>query len=267
MRLAISGYHSFIAKHLIKKLEQLGHTLVLIDRAFLYSLDALTKLLVKEKPDYIFHLSACGNMAGQIDKSEIFQANVVNTFNLLMASQAVDYKAFINFSTSSVLLKHETMYSTTKLASEIIVSQFSKTISIRPSTVIGVGEQPQHLIPILIRSCIYGDEMPFIGEPSHDFIAVDDLISGILKVIENMDKNIRSINISSGKQYTNEEVRKIVEKMTNKKANIKYIEGKMREYDTKDWKVDNSKILNLGWQPLFTLEETIGKMIKAQVWN
>ena len=266
MKSAISGYHGFIAKHLIKKLEQLGHELVLIDRAFLYSLDAITKLLIKEKPDYVFHLSGYGNMSDQIDKKEIFQANVINTFNLLMASQAVNYKALINFSTSSVLLEYETMYSATKLMGELLAGQFPKTVSVRPSTVIGVGEQSTHLIPTLIRSCLYEEEMPFIGEPSHDFIAVDDVISGVLKIIENIDKVDKQVNISSGIQTTNQAVREIVEQLTGKKANVKYVD-RMREYDTKDWKVNNAALVNLGWEPIHYLEDTITKMIKEQVWN
>ena len=266
MKSAISGYHGFIAKHLIKKLEQLGHELVLIDRAFLYSLDAITKLLIKEKPDYVFHLSGYGNMSDQIDKKEIFQANVINTFNLLMASQEVNYKAFINFSTSSVLLEYETMYSATKLIGELLASQFFKTVSVRPSTVIGTGEQSVHLIPTLIRSCIFGEEMPLETDSTHDFIAVEDVVSGVLKIIENMNKVGKQVNISTGLQTTNQQVREIVERLTGKKVNVKYVD-KMREYDTKDWKVDNSKLLSLGWQPVFTLEETITKMIKAQVWN
>ena len=266
MKSIISGSHGFIAKHLINQLEQLKHKVVPIDRYLLANQERLMDFFDKEKPDYIFHLATYGNMSDHNERQAIFQANVINTWNMLIACQSVDYKAFINFSTSSVLLKHETMYSTTKLASEIIVNQFPKTVSIRPSTVIGVGEQSQHLIPTLIRSCLYGEEMPFIAEPSHDFIVVEDVISGVLKVIDSMDKNIRSINISSGKQYTNHQVKKIVELLTGKTANIKLVDD-LRVYDTKDWKVDNSKLLSLEWQPLFTLEETITKMIKAQVWN
>ena len=250
----------------MEHLVALGHKVAPIDRYLLGNQEQLMSFFNKQKPAYIFHLATYGNMSDHNEKQAIFQANVINTWNMLVACESVDYKAFINFSTSSVLLQYETMYSTTKLASELTVAQFPKTVSIRPSTVIGVGEQPQHLIPTLIRSCIYGEEMPFIGEPSHDFIAVEDLISGVLKVIDNINKNLRAVNISSGVITTNQEVREIVEKITGKRANVKYID-KMRDYDTKEWKVDNSKLLSLGWQPLWTLEQTITKMVKSQVWN
>lgn len=270
MKWAVSGSHGFIAKHLIKKVEQSKLIVVPIDRDLLTNKEQLKDFFNKEKPDYIFHLATAGNVHNyQQEKEIIFQANVVNTWNMLMASQNIDYKAFINFSTSSVLLPYETMYSTTKLAAEIIVSQFPKTISIRPSTVIGIGEQPEHLIPSLIRSCLYGEGMPFVSDPSHDFIDVEDLILGILKVMENIGntkRSLKSINISSGKQYNNHQVKEIVELLTGKKANIQ-IEDNLRVYDTKDWKVDNSMIVSLGWQPTFTLEETIAGMIKEQLWN
>ena len=240
--------------------------MVPIDRYLLADQERLMDFFNKEKPDYIFHLATYGNMSNHNEKQVIFQANVINTWNMLMAFQAIDYKAFINFSSSSVLLEYETMYSATKLMGELLTGQFPKTVSVRPSTVIGVGEQSQHLIPTLIRSCLYEEEMPFISEPSHDFIAVEDVVSGVLKIIENMDKVGKQVNISSGIQTTNQTVREIVEELTGKKANVKYID-KMREYDTKDWRVNNAALVNLGWKPIDYLQDTIKKMIREQVWN
>ena len=266
MKCLISGSTGFIGSNLVRTLEQLGHTVVPIYNEKLLSRDYLAGFMKEVKPDYIFHLAAYGNMATHLDMDKMYEANVIKTFNLLVVSQSFDSKAFINFSTSSVLLPNQTFYSRTKRASELLIEQFPNTVSARPSTVIGIGEQKEHLIPKLIRSCLYQEEMPFIGEPTHDFISVNDLIRALLKIVDNMGLSEKQMNISTGKILSNQQILEIVEKLTGKKANIKYVEN-LRSYDTPEWKVDNTDILNLGWKPQESIEQTIASMIKAELWN
>ena len=115
----------------------------------------------------------------------------------------------------------------------VLENQKKPYLIVRPSSVTGVGEQSQHLIPTLIRSCIDGEEMPFVGEPKHDFIDIDDFCNGLVTLIKEGVYN-QTVNISSGIQYSNEDVKKMVEVVTGKKANIKRVKS-MRKYDTDKW--------------------------------
>ena len=171
MKVLISGSTGFIGGHLFRALEQLGHTVVPIYNEKLLSLPYLEGVISEVKPDYIFHLATYGNMYNHKDIKKILEANIIKTYNFLQASQKTSYRAFINFSTSSVLLPTQTNYSKSKKASELIAELFPNTVSIRPSTVIGIGERTEHLIPKLIRSCLHQEEMSFVAEPTHDFIS------------------------------------------------------------------------------------------------
>jgi len=122
-------------------------------------------------------------------------------------------------------------------------------IIVRPSSVTGVGEQEQHLIPKLIKSCLDGVEMPFVGEPTHDYIDVEDFVKGVMYLTENINKyRNQTFQISSGISYSNEDVKNMVESITGKEANIKRVEN-MRKYDTEKWIVKPT--LEFSQRPLY----------------
>ena len=214
----------------------------------------------------IVHCAPYGNMAHHTDEDAILQANIIALHNLLQASKRLPYKAFINISSSSVLLHHETLYSATKKGGEALckwmADEYGKPIvSLRPSSITGKGEQETHLIPRLIQSCLTGEKMQFVPKATHDFIDVRDVVHAILFLSNKADKyKGRSFNVSNGFTHSNEKVKEIVEKLTGKKANTEKVEA-LRSYDTKNWEVDNSPLKSIGWKPKFTLEESIQFML------
>lgn len=181
--------------------------------------------------DHIIYSAGYGNYYDQNDVYETYKANVLEPIRLLTNSK---FDSFTYISTSSVLIPTQTDYSRSKKVMEWVLENQNKPyLIVRPSSVTGVGEQSQHLIPTLIRSCIDGTEMPFVGEPKHDFIDVDDFCNGIITLTKEGFFN-QTVNISSGIQYSNEEVKEMVESITGKKANIKRVKS-MRKYDTDEW--------------------------------
>jgi nucleoside-diphosphate-sugar epimerase len=183
--------------------------------------------------NHIIYSAGYGNYYDQKDRYETYKANVLEPIRLLDNSK---FDSFTYISTSSVLLPTQTDYSRSKKVMEwVLENQKKPYLIIRPSSVTGVGEQSQHLIPTLIRSCIDGEEMPFVGEPVHDFVDIEDFCDGIIFMIKNIDSTKEhTVNISSGFVYSNEEVKEMVEMITGKQANIKRVKS-MRKYDTDKW--------------------------------
>lgn len=265
MKAVISGYHSFIGTHLKTRLSLSDIEVVAIPRYTLHDRDSLKLFFKKEQPDYIFHLSSYGNMYDQDNEDLIVSTNIGGTYNLLQASKDINYKSFINFSSSSALLPYETLYSATKAASERLCRAFSfkydKPItSIRPSTVIGVGEQASHLIPKLLDSCYKGTQMPFTNDPTHDFIDVRDLVEAVVLIALSDDLLEDVYNVSTNTSSNNGKVKKLVEYFTGKKANV-VVSKSLRPYDTTNWKVDNTPLLELGFTPDYVLEDSIREMV------
>lgn len=249
----ITGSSGFVGSHLIKSLknvEAIPHQ------------EISTKKL---KPfDNFYFLSTYGNMAFHDDDEKIIQANVLDLVNMSMQAKRLDFNSFVFMSTSSVRLKYQTLYSRTKRASEEILLALTEKHSlpfciVRPYSITGVGEQPQHLIPTLIRSCLAGELMSFVPGPVHDFIDVSDVVNAIMILSKERAKGI--FEVGSEIAYTNQQVREIVERITGKKANIKQV-GRLRNYDTDQWVCKNCRVRNFGWLPKKSLEQSIAEMVK-----
>lgn len=252
----ISGSSGFIGKHLTARLIELGIKVAPIPREFLSSPVDLNGLLNEYSPDYIFHLATAGNMYGESKRDEIFTANLVETYFLLSESKDIDYKAFVNFSTSSVLLPTETFYSATKAGAERLSRAFAqqynkRIVTVRPASVFGEGEQNKHLIPVIIDALKNDKEISLVEEPTHSWIYVEDFVEALIKVVENIDKvKGKEVNISYGKgsYQSNKEVVEVLERVSGKKLKYKKVES-LRSYDTKNWSVENDILESLGWKP------------------
>jgi len=132
---------------------------------------------------------------------------------------------------------------------------------VRPGSVIGTNEQPQHLIPKLIDSCLHHSRMDFVKEPTHDFVDVRDVVDAMLLIAENAKAHPgQTFEVARGKAVSNKEVLDLVEKTTKGRANLHNVES-LRPYDNTDWKLDNSAIKELGWRPQYTLRQTIKEMV------
>lgn len=188
------------------------------------------------KPEYfenggpVFFLSTYGNMAHHADNYMMVKANVLDVLSVLKA-----YDGYLLYmSSSSVMLQIQTPYSRTKRAAEEILLAFPelKFCIVRPYSVTGVGEQKEHLIPTLIRSCMEGEEMPFDPYPVHDFIDVEDVVDALVEFAEHEHSGV--FELGNGIPYTNQSVKEIVEEVTGKKANLKD-SGRLRDYDSSAW--------------------------------
>lgn len=249
----VTGASGFLGGHLIKSLkggiEPIFHK------------EIATKTL---KPfSHFYFLSTYGNMSFHKETDKILQANVSDLIHIIKQAVKFDFKSFVFISTSSVKLSHQTMYSRTKRAAEEILLSFTEQFNlpiciVQPYSITGVGEQSNHLIPTLIRSCYEGELVNFVPEPTHDFIDVEDVIHGIGTLSQ---KGARGIfELGSGKKYSNQDVLRLVEAATGKKANINKVDY-LRPYDNLNWVSNNFKARGHGWLPKKSLKKSITEMV------
>jgi len=213
--------------------------------------------------DRLFYLSSYGNLSTQVDIPETIQANLTDPVDVAVRTSLIDYKSFVFFSSSSVLLPRQTMYSRCKKATEQVLLSFMETLKkpmciVRPYSVTGVGEQSKHLIPTIIRSCLTGAPMNLAPNPTHDFIDVEDVVDGVLNLSGNSARGI--FELGNGKKHTNLEVLRLVEDITGKKANVTMVNS-MRSYDNDSWVCNNFRARGWGWLPKITLRQSITNMV------
>jgi len=260
MKVLIFGVSGFIGSHLKKRLEKEKYEI------FTGKVTNGISYFDRYDIDYILYLSSYGNMYTQTDEKETINANILGLFNTLSDTRSVPYKGFINFSSSSVMLDYETMYSATKGAGERIVKAFvnkydKPVVNVRPFSVIGQGEQKEHLIPQLIESSLTQKKVPFVAEPRHDFIGIDDFCEAIVTLLPHCGElRGKSIDIGTGMSYSNQDVLDTVESVIGKQANVETLK-QMRPYDNKHWVSNSYDLYNLGWKPKQSLEEIVKTMI------
>lgn len=250
----ITGAKGFIGKHLVSKLP--GDYITILHNEI-----QSTKI---KSFDYFYFLSSYGNLSSQDDENEIYKANIEDLLSILTQIKDIKFKSFVFISTSSVMLKTQTTYSRCKRAAEEILLAFMERHDlpiciIRPFSVTGVGEQPEHLIPSLIRSCYTGTLMNFVSEATHDWIDVEDVSEGILMLSRAHARGI--FQLGTGIKTTNQQVLELVEKVTGKKTNVNKVNS-LRAYDNQDWVSTNFKARGFGWLPKKTLEQSIIEQAK-----
>lgn len=274
-KVCISGSSGFIASH-IKRLLKDTHEFVPITQELLYSPDNLTEFFKKEKPDYIFNLAAYGNHTKQDNPAMIVFANIIGSFNMMYASLHTPYKKFVQFGSSSEygeksdLMKENdipdplTFYGASKVGATYLARAFAHNynkpiVIVRPFSVYGEEEADFRFIPTLINKLSKGEEMELDTQGTHDWIYVEDFISGMVMAIEK-GQNGEIINIGTGRQTTNLEVAQVMERLTGKI--LKYKEKKMRPNDSKVWAADASKLLGWGWRTKYPLALGLAKTMQ-----
>jgi nucleoside-diphosphate-sugar epimerase len=204
-------------------------------------------------------------MSTHSDDYAIIKANTYDVVDTIEKVKDLSFKSFIYMSTSSVKLKTQTMYSRSKAAAELIllsyIEKYKLPISVvRPFSITGVGEQKEHLIPTLLRAAKSGEPVPFVPSPAHDFIDIDDIVSGLNTLAAFHARGI--FELGSGVSHTNKEVLDIVEDITGKKVHVTYVPS-LRAYDSDRWVSTNFRVRGFGWAPKKSLQQSIAEQWEA----
>lgn len=277
----IVGAGGYLGTHLRVFLESRGKEVVILPVEMLLDINGMHKLLKEHEPYHLYYLAAYGNLHGQNDIQEIYHAIVIKLLNLLQATIGTQCEGFVTTGTTSeygnklepmvetMMLDPETFYGAAKCAATHLATVWAKRydfpiVVFRPASMTGVGEQPIHLIPTLIRSCLFKEVIPFISEPVHDYINVDDVCEA-LEILSEQAKNHKGeiFNIGSGEQTSNLKIKNMIEHITKRKANIN-TSSKINPLNLSQvWIADSTKMQSLGWKPKRSLYETLQAMVRA----
>lgn len=256
----ISGINGFLGKHLSDVCLKEGHKVAGIPRDLFTDTESLTHYLIDAKPDYIFHTGAYGQQHDQQDVDQMMATNIFNTYILLKFSSQLPLKKFVYVGTSSEYGKKDkamkeddvlepiTPYATTKACATLLTGMFPHTVVVRPFSMFGEGEAEQRFIPTIIQSLKHDSVMELVEDARHDWIYVTDAADAMLKIAQSNLTGV--VNIGSGKQYSNLDIVKILEKISDKKLNY-HTEQRIRSYDTSHWVANTTKLKSIGYGPVY----------------
>lgn len=260
MKILVTGGAGFIGSHLVDKLVQQDHEVLVFDNLFrgkkeqiadhidsgrvsffeedIRNYDAI--LTASKKCHIIFHLAAQSNVIGAISDIEYsFNTNVVGTYNTLKAAHANGVKRFI-FSSSresygeaidipvdeSQPLNAKNSYGASKVAGEkyceVFKQMYEMDIAIlRFANVYGKRDFDR-VIPIFIENALHKRDIEIYGgKQVIDFISIEKTTEVLLDCITNNKVLQSPVNIGSGKPTTLFDLAEIIKKKMSSDINIR----------------------------------------------
>ncbi|MTH98355.1 SDR family NAD(P)-dependent oxidoreductase [Roseibium sp. RKSG952] len=163
--------------------------------------DVLSRLLERERPDYIIHLAAQAGVRYSIEEPRSYlESNIKGTFELLEAARAYPPKHMLLASTSSAYGANTDMpytetdkadhqlsfYAATKKATESMAHSYAHlyglpTTMFRFFTVYGPWGRPDMALFKFTKAILNGDPIDVYnhGRMRRDFTYIEDLVEGI----------------------------------------------------------------------------------------
>ncbi|MEN6552140.1 MAG: NAD-dependent epimerase/dehydratase family protein [Methanobacterium sp.] len=220
--------------------------------------------------EYVFHQAAIPSVPRSInDPLNSNEANITGTLKVLIAACELDIKKVVFASSSSVygdtpeLPKIETMqvspkspYAVTKATCEQYCNIFKEiyglqTISLRYFNVFGPKQDPYSkyaaVIPKFITSILKEDPPIVYGDglQSRDFTFIKNVVNANILAAKSNKTGI--FNIACGKQIKLNELIFMINELTGKKIDPKYVDP--RPGDIKHSLADISKAKSFGYEP------------------
>lgn len=229
--------------------------------------------------DMVFHMAANadtdkGEESPQVD----IESTLYTTLNVLEMMRIYEIKKFFFASSSTVygnaeerLQEHRSImrpishYSAAKLASEAFISSFSHLHDFQvwiARFCNAVGPNMTHgVIPDLIRKLkahpaeleVYGD-----GTQTKPFIWIDDLVDGVMCILEKTNEPYNAYLIGVDSNVTVEQIAKIVMDEVGIHVPIKYMgDYQGSKGDVHKYSYDVTRLRMFGWVPKYTAEVAI----------
>ena len=222
----------------------------------------------KNKIDLILH---CATSYGTKDKnlSNIISSNLFLPLKLLDLAKKYGVKRFIN--TDTILKKNISSYTLSKFQFSEWLKKYSNDLyccNVKIEHFFGPGDDDSKFVINLILKLLNKAEKIELtkGTQKRDFIYIDDVVAAIEKIIIHtltFTKGYNNFEIGSGKSISIKKFINIVAKELNNKF-TKLIYGALpfRKNEPMDIKVNNRKLVKLGWKSNSTISQGLKKTIK-----
>jgi UDP-glucuronate 4-epimerase len=263
--------------------------------------EGMAKLFEEEKFDAVMHLAAQAGVRYSLENPHAYiDSNVVGFMNILEGCRQTGIKNLSYASSSSVYglnqsqpfkttdkTEHQvSLYAATKKSNEMMAHTYShlygiQTTGLRFFTVYGPWGRPD-MAPMLFTDAILNDRPIKVfnnGKMSRDFTYIDDIVDGIIKVVDNpaqpnenwdaKDPEISSssapyrlYNIGNNAPLPLMEFIETIEEALGKKAEKNFMP--MQDGDVVSTYADVSGLMNdFGYKPDTKLTDGISKFVKC----
>lgn len=275
MNILVTGGAGFIGKYLVKELVKRDHNVVAFDLEYGDDIqDSMSGTY-----DAIFHFAVLPRPQAQQEPQKAVDVNVKGTVNVLELARRCGAKVIFS-SASSVYgipmhspvgennpINPVSVYGATKRAAELFIQTYYKLYSsinyliFRFTNVYGPNQKgTREVIPAFLNSIRNEDSITIYGSGKQvrDFVYIDDVVHFLIRALEPDKKNM-ILNLGSSKETSIIELVKIIENVTEKKAEI--ISRPVELEERFGFTADITRMENVfGEVPKVSLEDGLRKM-------
>jgi len=242
----------------------------------------LTEVFKKNRIDLVIHLAARAGVRPSIAQPLLYEdVNVRGTIALLEACKEHGIKDFIFASSSSVYGENQRVpfseedldiqpispYGATKRAGELLCYAYHHLYGmsiacLRIFTAYGPRQRPEMAIHKFTRLVDQGERIPIYGDGSsrRDYTYIDDLIEGIIAIIQR-HRGFETYNLGESQTTTLKELIDMIEEAAGKKANIEWLESQPGDVSVTYADISKAKRL-LGYHPKVNMKEGIRHFVE-----
>lgn len=297
MKILVTGGSGFIGSHIVDKLIEKGHQVKIYDvdspkynqKCDYIKADVLDlNRLIQESENYdiIYHLAAEANVNRFFDSP--FYSNQItsaSTINVLEAARANKIKRVLLASTEWVYgspegneddeITEETpttnnpdhIYTSSKIAAEMFCKNYKRLYDVdytimRFGIPFGERARPATVTPIFLSRILNGEEITIHGDgsQSRQFIYVKDIATGCVACLREKAKN-EIINLEGNEVISVLNIVRNLEKILNKKADLKFIEDRAGQFKGRKISAKKAKKL-LNWEPKYSYYEALKNYVE-----
>lgn len=262
-----------------------------IYEADIRDVEGLAKVFNENRIDIIIHLAAMAGVRPSIENPILYQdVNGMGTQNVLEQAKAHDVKKLVMASSSSVYGNckevpfREDMivdyaispYAATKKANEVMAHVYHSLydmniIMLRFFTVYGPKQRPDLAINKFTRMMMDGEEITMYGDgsTSRDYTYIDDIVDGVIRSCDYLDKNedvYEIINLGSSNPISLRDMIATIGRVLGIEPIIKQMPMQPGDVDRTYADITKARKL-LGYEPKTTFEEGIKKFVKWKTYK
>jgi len=302
MTILVAGGSGLVGSAIVRELKRLNQVVVGISSkdVDLLDRDKTFEFITNLKPTAIIDCAAkVGGIGGNNSYPvEFLSQNLQIQSNLMDAAHAAKVSKFVFLGSSCIYprdcaqpIKEEYLltgeleqtnsaYAVAKIAGIELIKSYRKEygykwISVMPTNMYGPNDnfdlENGHVLPVLIRKFIEakrsGSGKVILwgsGSPLREFLHVDDLAKAVLLCMDKYDDS-KQINVGSGQEVLIKDLADKISKAVGFNGEISWDsskpDGTMRKV------LDSSKIANLGWKPLISLDQGIASTVEWYLQN
>ena len=281
----VTGSNGFIGNYLVPQLLNQNYKVLGISKRkqklfknFISSgmdISKITNSKLQNNFSKIIHMAALSDVDYcNLNPSKCYEINVNGTQKMLEIARKKDAE-FIFLSSSHIYgnskkiplsetessspLSH---YASSKKMGEILCETYSLTYGLniriaRIFSVYGPNSSKSNLVFNIINQVIHDSQIT-LGNitPKRDFIFIDDIITGLLDIINSKKKGYDIYNLGTGKSTSIVDLINLVFNFTNKKMRVISKKDKIRKNDIFDVCANISKMnSHFNWKPQISLKK------------